>query len=216
MINILSLLNNPPILEFGEWLCKEDWTCLPENGDPTEQVLAFEKICEQKLECIFPQKTVRINPNFDKPFITSDLKELDRKVKREYRKNQKSLKYQRLKEMYDKKYKTAATEYLQRNVKSLKEDDPGKAYKCLKKMAAQPGDNVDDGTFTLQSHMEASLTPEESIEKIAQHFSKISQEFQPLDYDLLPPDVQTKLSQKINESELPMIPDYDVYQKIKE
>ena len=164
------------ILEFGEWLCKEDWTCLPENGDPTEQVMAFEKICEQKLDSIFPTKTVRLNPNFDKPFITSDLKKLDRKIKREYRQHQKSLKYRRLKESYDEKYKIAAAEYLQRTVTSLKEDDPGKAYKCLKKMAAQ--------------------------------------EFQPLDYNLLPDDVQAKLNEPISGRDLPVIADHDVYQKI--
>jgi hypothetical protein len=82
-------------------------------------------------------------------------------------------------------------------------------------MAAQPGDNQDEGSFTLLSHLEDNLTPEESIEKIAQHFASISQEFLPLNYNLLPPDVQIKLDQQITESELPEIQDHDVYLKIK-
>jgi hypothetical protein len=203
------------ILEFGEWICSEDWTDIPENVDPTEQVLAFEKICSKKLDVIFPQKTVRINPHFDKPFITSELKQLDRAVKREYRKRPKSAKYIRLKDSYDRKFEKAAADYLAKTVRTLKEDDPGKAYRCLKKMAAQPGDNQDEGSFTLLSHLEDNLTPEQSIEKIAQHFAAISQEFLPLDYNLLPVDVQAKLNQQVSESDLPTIEDHDVYQKIK-
>ena len=79
-------------------------------------------------------------------------------------------------------------------------------------MAAQPGDNQDEGSFTLLSHLEDNLTPEESI---AQHFASISQEFLPLDYNLLPADVQVKLDQQKSESILPIIEDHDVYLKIR-
>ena len=112
----------------------------------------------------------------------------------------------RLKEAYDQKYEKAAADYLDKAVRSLKEDDPGKAYRCLKMMGAQPGDYLDEGTFTLSSHSDNNLSAEESIERIAQHFAKISQEFEPLHYDLLP---AVK-----SESDLPIIEDHDVYQKI--
>ena len=59
----------------------------------TEQVNIFEKIVQNKVENIFPQKTVRLAVNFDQPFFTSDLKKLDRQAKREYRKHYKSQKY---------------------------------------------------------------------------------------------------------------------------
>ena len=45
----------------------------------------------------------------------------------------------------------AAQDYLEKNVRSLKEDDPGKAYSCLKKMGAQPGDCSDEGSFSSPS-----------------------------------------------------------------
>ena len=95
------------------------------------------------------------------------------------------------------------------------EDDPGTAYSCLKRLAAQPGDLPDEGSFTLLSHQENNLTPEQSIEKIAQHFANISQEFLPLNYNLLPEDVQAKLRKITSESEMPELPDHDVYIKIK-
>ena len=118
---------------------------------------------------------------------------MDRLIKREYRKNSKSIKYQRLKANYDRKFKTAASDYLEKSVRTLMEDDPGTAYRCLKRLAAQPGDHNDEGSFTLSSHIEANITPEESIERIAEHFSAISQEFVPLNYYLPCPDVQPKV-----------------------
>ena len=151
--------------ELGQWLCNEDWSGIPDNADPTEQVLLFEKMVNSKLEVILPEKTVKINPNIDKPFFTNELKKLDRKVKREYRKHMKSDNYLRLKSEYDRKYKKAAQIYLEKNVTSLKEENPGTAYRNLKKLAAQPGDCSDEGNFTLISHLDENLTSEEQTER---------------------------------------------------
>ena len=74
------------ILEFGEWICSEDWRNIPENVNPTEEVWAFEKHVNEKMDAIFPLKTVKINPVIDKPFFTAELKKLNRQLKREYRK----------------------------------------------------------------------------------------------------------------------------------
>ena len=126
------------ILEFGEWICSEEWLNIPENGSPTDQVCTFEKQVNEKLDAIFPLKTVKINPILDKPFFTAELKKLNRQLKREYRKNYKSEKYNRLKNCYVVKYKKAAEVYLEKNVRALKEDDPGRAYQSLKKLGAQP------------------------------------------------------------------------------
>ena len=115
----------------------------------------------------------------DKPYITAELKILDRQIKREYKKKCKSAKYIRMKKLYDEKLRNAAIAYLEKHVRSIKEDDPGKAYRSLRKMASQPGDCAEDDSFELQSHLEDNLSAEESIEKIANHFSKISQEFPP-------------------------------------
>ena len=177
--------------------------------DPTEQVIKFESIMKHKLHIIFPTKSVRINPYVDLPFISADFKKLDRLIKREYRKHSKSMKYQRLKISYDKKFKIAASKYLKMCVGTLMEDDPGTAYRCLKRLAAQPGDLQDEGNFTLSSHQDDNLTPEQSLEKIAQHFATISQEFEPLNTNLLP---EVKVTAPVSESDLP---GYDVFEKIQ-
>ena len=120
-----------------------------------------------------------------------------------------------MKKTYDEKMKIAAQVYLERNVQSLKEDDPGKAYRNLKKMAAQPGDCSNEGTFTLLSHIEDNLSSEESSERIAQHFSQISQEYPPLNIDLLPEQVKVKLTKPVTENELPQIFDHEVFKQIE-
>ena len=53
-------------------------------------------------------------------------------------------------------------------------------------MGAPPGSCESEGTFTLQNHQEQNLSTEESIEKIAQYFAQISQEYPPLDLECLP------------------------------
>ena len=203
------------IREFGRWFCTEEWGCLAGDVNPTEQVEELESQIGEKLEIIFPLKTVKIKPNVDVPFYTKELKILDRQVKREYRKNSKSVKYQRLKKLYNEKYQKAANAYLEKNVRSLKEDDPGKAYKSLKKMGAQPGDCSDEGAFQLQSHIEDNLSEDDSVERIANYFSQISQEFPPLNFDLLPNNVKSKLSNPSNQEEIPQLSDYQIYEQIK-
>ena len=155
---------------------------------------------------------MKLNPNFDKPYITAELKKMDRQIKREYKKRCKSAKYKGLKSSYDEKLKKAAQVYLEKNVRSLKEDDPGKAYRCLKKMGAQPGDCSETSTFTLPNHEAEGLSAEQSAERMAQHFAEISQEFPPLNINLLPDRVKIKLE---NKSSPPVIEDYEVHNKIK-
>ena len=52
-------------------------------------------------------------------------------------------------------------------------------------MGAQPGDMLGDGSFSLLNHIEANLSNQESVEKIADHFARISQEYPPFDSDKL-------------------------------
>ena len=126
------------------------------------------------------------------------------------------MKYLRLKKSYDEKFQKAAEAYLEKNVRSLKEDDPGKAYRSLKKMAAQPGDCSDEGSFTLILHQKDNLTSQESTERIEQHFAQISQEYPPLNPDLLPEEVRVKLDNPVTPDQLPDIEEYAVWEKIKQ
>ena len=51
---------------------------------------------------------------------------------------------------------------MDKNVRQLLDSDPGKAYKTLKRLGAQPGENLDDGSFTLPQHVRDGLTNKQS------------------------------------------------------
>ena len=84
----------------------------------------------------------------DKPFITAELKKLDRQKSSVYTKRGKTDKYKQLERQFKEKYKSAAKKYLNKNMDSLKNTNPGQAFSNLKKMGAEPGDCVD----TIPSH----------------------------------------------------------------
>ena len=164
------------------------------------------------MDDIFPTKTVGITQK-DLPFLNAELKKLDWLVKKEYNKKGKTDKYENMKACYDEKMKKAALDHLDKNVRTLKESDPGKAYATLKTMGAQPGDMLDDGSFTLISHLEDNLTNNVSLERIENHFAKISQEYPPIDINNLTSDVQLKLK-GLDKVIIPKLDEMKVYQKI--
>ena len=88
--------------EFGKWITRETWEGISHASTPDEQVEVMQKLIAEKLDTIFPPKSVRISQK-DKPYINADLKKLDKLVKREYRKHGKSVKYLKLVEKYKKK-----------------------------------------------------------------------------------------------------------------
>ena len=133
---------------------------------------------------------------------------------RKYIKNGQSEKYKSLLKEFQSKYKAAAQRYLKKNTEALKETNPGQAYRILKKMSAQPGDCTDSNTFSLPSHVAANLTNQEAAERIAEHFSAISQEFTPLDVNNLPSRVKTKLNTAYTEGGPPTVSVQDTLKKI--
>ena len=178
------------------------------------QVQKFQELIEEKMKNIFPKKSFRVT-NQDKVWINFELKKLDRLKKREYRKHGKSAKYKELLTKFNKKYKIAANDHLEKSVRSLKEENPGKAYAELKKMGAQPGDCLDEGSFRLTEHEESNLSLTESAEKISEHFAAISQLYQPLSIAKLPKYVRDIMEDKIYSFELPILSEAEVWDKLE-
>ena len=196
------------IRKFGEWIVSEGL-----RGDltPSQQTKVFEDKIQEMLNKFCPEKTVRISSK-DKPWVTGELKAIARLKSREYNKRGKTERYKDLAKQFTDKYNIEADKYLRKNMDELIECKPGQAYSVLKKMGAQPGDCIDSNTFTLPSHESENLNNEQCAEQIANYFAQISQEFSPLNRNLLPPRVQCKLD---SPSVPPTIYEYDTYQKIK-
>ena len=200
---------------FGAWLHSVEWSEEANNEqDATQMALTIEARLGRQVKMVFPTKTVRVT-NDDKPFISAQIKKLDKYVKKEYRMRGKSPKYLRLKSAYDETFKKAATHYLDTCVSEMMEEAPGKAYRAMKKLGARPGDMDQEDGFTLTSHIEENLTPKQSVERLADYFSKISQQYSPLDIQSLPENVRIKLEAPINPAEIPQIEVFQVWEMMK-
>ena len=77
---------------FTRGLEEANWATVMEEDCPTKQEDEFQKILLHNLNLHLPTKTVHFRPQ-DKPFITKELKKIDRKRKREYRAHGKSSKF---------------------------------------------------------------------------------------------------------------------------
>ena len=154
--------------QFGQWIVKEEWEGVKDDLSPSDQATYFEKVVMDKLNTFCPEKTLRLSSQ-DKPWVNSEIKQIDRQKSREWTKRGKTLKYQELAKKFKQKYEIEAEKYLNKNVTELMESKPGQAYSVLKRMGAQPGDCIDSNTFTLPSHERESLTDAQSAERIANY-----------------------------------------------
>ena len=102
-------------------------------------------------------------------------------MKKEYSKTGKTEKYYDFKLAYDTEFRKAAEDQLNKHVEDMMTQYPGRAYSALKRMGARPGDCENDGVFSIISHQNENLNIAQSNERIFQYFSKISQQFQPLE-----------------------------------
>ena len=165
---------------------------------------AFDELIYQNLDKHFPLKVTKIGVE-DKPYITAEVKKLKRK--NEYRKRGTSANYERLKAEFADKLEKAVENFLRKNVDGLKESNSGEACNILKKMGAQSGECEDQSMFTLPSH--DNLTPLESAEVIAEHFSKISREFPPMKLETL----SERVKQKLKTLKIKLLPLRHIFQK---
>ena len=187
------------ILDFREKLSAVDYSKL---GDlPVDDMVScYQKLSTTLVEETFPEKTITFNPN-DKPWFTEKLRQLKRLRLREYSKHGKSEKYQQLVETFNINLKEAAQKYNDKLKADVLEGRRGSAYPVIKRMGERPHDNNRD-VVKLPNHAAQNYTPQQSVEIIAEHFSKISQEFSPLQISSLPPNIVAFL----NTPDQPIVP----------
>ena len=153
----------------------------------TEKVHSFEQYTSCMVDRIFPEKIVTVS-NRDLPFMTEELKLLRRQRQRAYRKGGRNEKYLTLLKKFEQKLKTEAEKYRQKILTEVAEGSRANSYSALRLL--ETGVQVSKKELTLPSH--ADLTPAQSAEKMANYFSKISQEFDPINTENFPPCINHK------------------------
>ena len=76
-------------------------------------------------------------------------------------------------------------------------------------------DHCKQKSFSLPYHAENEFTPLQSAEKLAYYFSKISQEFDPINPEFFPPWIQQKLMEGKDDPAKPVLEEWQVYLKLR-
>jgi hypothetical protein len=178
------------------------WTEVLNVSDPDLKVEAFHKTIRDKYEEIFPEKTLRIS-QLDKPWMTPQLKSINRSMKREYWKNRKSEKWRKLKKKFYNLKKVQIQLYYTRVLEEAKETCPSKWYMIVKKLGLK-NCQIDN---KIEFDEIQNLSSLDAANSVAAHFAKISQEYEPLD--------RCKLPSYLPSQRAPLISPYQVYSELK-
>jgi hypothetical protein len=159
----------------------------------------------------FPEKDIIVSPE-DRPWFNEKLRNIKRQRLREYNCHGRSEKYLRLAATFDDIFKSEMSKYLEKIQMEVTEGKQGIIYPTLKRLGLRPVQTTHGG-FQLPEHSELNYSPAQSAEIIAEYFSRIRQEYSPLDVSILPPNIQSCL--KNNDQTLaPRLSVFDVERKI--
>ena len=149
--------------------------------DIDQKVKNFHNTIRIKLDEHFPEKTVMVS-YLDKKWMSPQLENLNRKVKREFYKNRRSLKWRTLKRKFKSLKRKTIRNFYSNFVGELKESNSEKWYTMAKRIGAEQ--NSSNGELSVECLQ--GLDNQHAAEEVAKHFSRVSQEYSPLDLTKLP------------------------------
>ena len=180
----------------------QKWSEVLEAKDANLKVNNFHRIIRRMLENNFPEKTVKIS-NLDKKWFTPELKQIHRKMQREYYKKRRSPKWLKLKKSFKALKRKSIKSFYSGFVNELKSTNPGKWYQMAKRIGAL--DVMNDGEVKVE--ILDGLSNQDGAEMIAQHFASIANEYSPLDTSQLPAYLPSLPP--------PQVTEYSVYKRLE-
>ena len=169
----------------------------------------FNFLMELNLNMYCPTKSIK-SSNLDGRICSVAVKQASRRKNREYTKHGNSAKYKELKKVVKTKLKDATVSFLAKQSSIVASSS--RWLKHVKILTAQPGE-MTTSTFFLPKHVEDNLSALESSNAICEYFSRISQEYSPLNVDTLPNHVKTKLAN--DDCQHPYLADHVVFDGLK-
>ena len=142
-----------------------------------------------------------------------ELKSLRRQRQRAFRKGPRSENYLRLRTEFSKKLKIEAEKYRVKIINEVTEGRRSNSYKALRKLEFGEHSAPLKG-FILPNHSDENLSPQDSAERLADYFSKISQSFEPIDVEKLAPWIQDLLTVGIIDKSKPVLEAWQVYNRM--
>ena len=189
---------------MGQWIQEQKWNEIYKLPCVNSKVEKFEGMIMEKVNAYFPEKLLKLSED-GKPWMTSELKLLDRQRKREYLKNKKSIKWKTLDSKFQEKSDLAKPAYYTNMVEDLLTSNPGQWYSKVKRMSAK--DKTKDDKVVVQEIMDLPSTAQ--AELIADQFAAISNEYDALKIE----DIQ--IPDQTTSKQHPLFEPYEIHEKIK-
>ena len=172
---LYRLMLDSGIKKRGQWIVSETWEAIHSAETAHRKAELLQDILMTKLNEYLPVKRIKFSSD-DKPWFTHQLKQLDRQRKREFYKNRKSQKWESLNIKFNESCQKSKQGYYKEIVEDLKTSNPKQWYSKVKRMS-----NInDDKNKEVRVESIADLPDKIQVEKIADQFSKISNEYSPL------------------------------------
>ena len=121
--------------KFRDWLIDKDWSEIYAIKSANEKAEAFQNILVKQLDEVFPIKISKFKST-DQPWFNAKLKKLDRKRKRIYNRERKSIKWKHLNQQFIDEVKKAKSSFYKKSVANLKQTNPSKWYSALKRLSS--------------------------------------------------------------------------------
>ena len=192
------------INKMGVWIQEQRWGDIYKAKDVNEKSEILQNMLMKKLDEIFPLKLSKFTSD-DKPWVTSEIKQLDRKCKREFFRNHKSQKWKNLKQKMKEKCEKAKNRYYKNMVEELKESNPSQWYTKVKRMGGLP----DSRSGNIMVEELSGLPDQSQADKIAENYAKVSNEYKPLSDGDISPDLYR------TDQNPPHIEPFQMYQRIQ-
>ena len=124
------------VSQFTQFMATHSWGEVLEEEELDRKVENFHQTLRHKLDEYLPEKTVMIS-YLDKKWMTPQLKNLNRKIKREFYKKRKSPKWKKLKRKFKTLKRRTVKNFYSEFVSELKESNPAKWYTMAKRLGAE-------------------------------------------------------------------------------
>jgi hypothetical protein len=199
---------------FGVALLQEQWAGMGALSSVSEMVGSFETRSEELVGIYFPKKVISVGAG-DLPYFTEELRLLKRQRQRAYAaQGRRGQRYIQLREKFDARKKTESIKYREKLMAEVREGKRGSAYGAIRKLGSRPGEEG-RSVFTLPAYVEAGLTPLQAANRLAGHFSQISQTVEPIKETEFHPALRQALEQGRASKTKPTLSQHQVYIKMR-
>ena len=167
--------------QMGRWIQQQNWQEIYAAPDASSKAETLQNMVKQKLDEALPIKTLKLTSE-DKPWVNKQIKDLDRKCKREFYKHQKSEKWATMRQQFYQKCKKAKEDYYEHTVEDLKNSNPNQWYTKVKRMGGLPVSQTGDIVVEELS----GKSNKDQAEIIAKHYATVSNQYKALGNDDIP------------------------------